>query len=209
MFSFVQLFNLPHQLTISSHFLHSTNSLHSSPPRKSPKPAESTLIVSCVTAAKQPDISDLEARPATGVPFFLSKQSWTRTRLTTELERIWTKLGLEERKTSLASLLSSVIAAVSDSASDAAADAFCDQMKTEQDELLDGAESDAHKSFFPWQHGRCATRTIQLFVRSGLAIKPVRVLLDKLRLVAKLCRKSTDFQRHLELSVAAESCAAD
>jgi hypothetical protein len=46
-------------------------------------------------------------------------------------------------------------------------------------------------------------------VRAGLAIKPVRVLLDKVRLVAKRCRTSTNFQRQLELPVAAESRAAE
>jgi hypothetical protein len=46
-------------------------------------------------------------------------------------------------------------------------------------------------------------------VRAGLAVKPVRALLDKVRLVAKRCRTSTNFQRQLELSVAAESRAAE
>jgi hypothetical protein len=46
-------------------------------------------------------------------------------------------------------------------------------------------------------------------VRAGLAVKPVRALLDKLRLVAKLRRPSTNFQRQLELPVAAESRAAE
>jgi hypothetical protein len=37
-------------------------------------------------------------------------------------------------------------------------------------------------------------------VRAGLAIKPVRDPLDKVRLVAKRCRTSTKFQMQLELS---------
>jgi hypothetical protein len=97
----------------------------------------------------------------------------------------------------------------SDSAADAAADVFCDQMQGELDELVGGAQGDALQSSFTWQHGRCATHTLQLSVRAGLAVKPVSVLLDKVRLVAKLRRPSTNFQRQLELSVAAESRAAE
>jgi hypothetical protein len=46
-------------------------------------------------------------------------------------------------------------------------------------------------------------------VRAGLAVKPVRDLLDKVRLVAKRCRTSTNFRRQLELPAAAESRAAE
>ena len=86
---------------------------------------------------------------------------------------------------------------------------FCDQMQSELDELVGGAEDDAHESFSTWQRGRCATHTLQLSVRAGLAIKPVRDLLDKVQLVAKRCRTSTKFQRQLEPSAAAESRAAE
>jgi hypothetical protein len=96
-----------------------------------------------------------------------------------------------------------------DSAEDAPADEFYVQIQIELDELVGGAEGDAHESPFSWQHGRCATHTLQLSVRAGLAVKPVRDLLDKVRLVAKLRRPSTNFQRQLELSVAAESRAAE
>jgi hypothetical protein len=53
------------------------------------------------------------------------------------------------------------------------------------------------------------THTLQLSVRVGLAIKPVRDLLDRVRLVAKLRRTSTNFQRQLDPSAAAESRAAE
>jgi hypothetical protein len=46
-------------------------------------------------------------------------------------------------------------------------------------------------------------------VRAGLAIKPVRDLLDKVQLVAKRCRTSTNFQMQLDPSAAAESRAAE
>jgi hypothetical protein len=46
-------------------------------------------------------------------------------------------------------------------------------------------------------------------VRTVLAVKPVRVLLDKVWLVAKLCRTSKKYQRHLETSVVAESRVAE
>jgi hypothetical protein len=46
-------------------------------------------------------------------------------------------------------------------------------------------------------------------VRAGLAVKPVRDLLDKVRLVAKRCRTSTNFQRHLDPSAAAKLRAAE
>jgi hypothetical protein len=42
-------------------------------------------------------------------------------------------------------------------------------------------------------------------VRAGLAIKPVRDLLDKVRLLAKRCRTSMNFQRQLDPSAVAES----
>jgi hypothetical protein len=100
-------------------------------------------------------------------------------------------------------------AADSDSAADAAADVFCDQIQGELDELVGGAEGDAHGSFSSWQHGWCATHTLQLSVRAGLAVEPVRDLLDKVRLVAKRRRTSTNFQRQLVPSVAAESRAAE
>jgi hypothetical protein len=86
---------------------------------------------------------------------------------------------------------------------------FCVQIQIELDELVGGAEGDAHESPFSWQHGRCAKLTFQLSVRSGLAIKPVRDLLDKVRLVAKRCRTSTNFQMQLDPSAAAESRAAE
>jgi hypothetical protein len=46
-------------------------------------------------------------------------------------------------------------------------------------------------------------------VRAGLAVKPVRAHLDKVRLVAKLRRPSANFQRQLELFVAADSRAVE
>jgi hypothetical protein len=46
-------------------------------------------------------------------------------------------------------------------------------------------------------------------VRAGLAVKPVRALLDKVRLVAKLRRPSANFQRQLDPSAAADSRAAE
>jgi hypothetical protein len=52
------------------------------------------------------------------------------------------------------------------------------------------------------------THTLQLSVRAGLAIKPVCDLLDKVQLVAKRCRTSTNFQMQLDPSAAAESRAA-
>jgi hypothetical protein len=82
-------------------------------------------------------------------------------------------------------------------------------MQSELDELVGDAKGDALESFFSWQRGRCATHTLQLSVRAGLAIKPVRDLLDKVRLVAKLRRTSTKFQRQLDPSAAAESRAAE
>jgi hypothetical protein len=88
-------------------------------------------------------------------------------------------------------------------------DAFFVQVQCKLDELVGGAQGDAIVSSFSWQRGRCATHTLQLSVRAGLAIKPVRDLLDKVRLVAKRCRTSTNFQRQLELSAAAESRAAE
>jgi hypothetical protein len=60
-----------------------------------------------------------------------------------------------------------------------------------------------------WQRGRRVTHTFQLSVRAGLAVEPVRDLLDKVRLVAKRCRTITNLQRQLELSVAAEWHAAE
>jgi hypothetical protein len=86
---------------------------------------------------------------------------------------------------------------------------FCDQVQSELDELVGDAKGDALESFFSWQRGRCATHTLQLSVRAGLAIKPVCDLLDKVRLVAKLCRSSMNFQRQLHPSAAAESRAAE
>jgi hypothetical protein len=86
---------------------------------------------------------------------------------------------------------------------------FCDQIQNKLVKQVGGAQGDAHESPFSWQHGWCATHTLQLSVRAGLAIKPVRALLDKVRLVAKLRRPSTNFQRQLELSAAAESRAAE
>jgi hypothetical protein len=82
-------------------------------------------------------------------------------------------------------------------------------MQSELDELLGGIEGDAPESPFSWQRGRCETHTLQLSVRAGLAIKPVRALLDKTRLVAKRCRTSTKYQRQLDPSAAAESHAAE
>jgi hypothetical protein len=92
---------------------------------------------------------------------------------------------------------------------DAPADVFYVQIQIELDELVGGAEDDAHESFSSWQHGRCAKLTLQLSVRSGLAIKPVRDLLDKVQLVAKRCRTSTNLPRQLEPSAAAESRAVE
>jgi hypothetical protein len=92
---------------------------------------------------------------------------------------------------------------------DAAGDTFCDQMQSELDEPLGGAKGEAHESSSSWQHGRCATHTLQLSVRAGLAVEPVCDLLDKVRLVAKLCRTSTKIQRQLDPSAAAESRAAE
>jgi hypothetical protein len=117
--------------------------------------------------------------------------------------------GVETKRTSFAPARDHPTATDSDSAAYAAADAFCDQMQSELDELLGGAQGDALGSSFPWQHGRCATHTLQLSVRAGLAIKPVCDLLDKVRLVAKLGRTSTNLQRQLELSAAAEWHAAE
>jgi hypothetical protein len=73
---------------------------------------------------------------------------------------------------------------------DAPADVFYFQIQIELDELVGGAEGDAPGSCSSWQHGRCTTHTLQLSVRAGLAIKPVRDLLDKVQLVAMRCRTS-------------------
>jgi hypothetical protein len=82
-------------------------------------------------------------------------------------------------------------------------------MQSELDELVGGAQGDAPGSSFSWQRGRRVTHTLQLSVRAGLTIKPMRDLLDRVRLVAKLRRPSANFQRQLELPVAAESRAAE
>jgi hypothetical protein len=94
-------------------------------------------------------------------------------------------------------------------APDAPPDVFCVQLQCELDELVGGVQGDAHESPFSWQHGRCATHTLQLSVRAGPAIEPVRDLLDKVRLVVKLRRTSTNFQWQLDPSAAAESRAAE
>jgi hypothetical protein len=86
---------------------------------------------------------------------------------------------------------------------------FCDQIQNDLVELVDGAEGYAHESSFSWQLGRCATHTLQLSFRAGLAAKPVRVLPDKFQPVDKRCRTSTNFQMQLVLSVAVESHSAE
>jgi hypothetical protein len=171
--------------------------------------SDKSLITSYVAPAEQPDIIDLEAPLATAVPFCLSKEE-----LDSDSDDGGTGMDLDDvgsgdEEGVLRSSPSPSTAADSDSAADAAADVFCVQMQSELDELVGGVEGDAHESSFSWQHGRCATHTLQLSVRAGLAVKPVRDLLDKVRLVAKLCRTSTNFQRQLEPSVAAESRAAE
>jgi hypothetical protein len=169
-------------------------------------PLDQSLITSYVAPAEQPDIIELEAPLATAVPFCLSKEE-----LDSDSDDGGTGMDLDDvgsgdEEGVVRSSPSPSTAADSDSAADAAADVFCVLMQSELDELVGG---DAHESSFPWQRGRCATHTLQLSVRAGLAVKPVRDLLDKVRLVAKLCRTSTNFQRQLELSVAAESRAAE
>jgi hypothetical protein len=86
---------------------------------------------------------------------------------------------------------------------------FCDQVQSELDEVVGDAKGDALESFFSWQRGRCATHTLQLSVRAGLAVKPVRALLDKVRLVDKLYHLCSKFQSQLDPSAAAESHAAE
>ena len=61
---------------------------------------------------------------------------------------------------------------------------------------------------FLWQHARCATHTLQLSVRKGLSVPIVRYLLDKVRLVGKLCRTSTNFQEEMRLAVESEEARA-
>jgi len=55
-----------------------------------------------------------------------------------------------------------------------------------------------------WNHGRCATHTLQLSVRAGLVTPSLGSILKKLRLVAKLCRNSTYFSKALRVSVERE-----
>ena len=59
-----------------------------------------------------------------------------------------------------------------------------------------------------WQHARCTTHTLQLSVRAGMAVPLVRATLDKVRLVAKLCRTSTNIQGEMRLAVTQEEARA-
>jgi len=86
-------------------------------------------------------------------------------------------------------------------------DAFCGAMpgaladaSCEADELLSS-------SSFLWQHARCATHTLQLSARAGLSVPPVSAVLRKVRLVSKLCRTSTNFQREMRVAVQQQEAA--
>jgi len=57
---------------------------------------------------------------------------------------------------------------------------------------------------FLWQHGRCATHTLQLSVRAGLFTPTLRSMLKNVRQVAELCRNSSNFSEALRVSVERE-----
>jgi len=93
-----------------------------------------------------------------------------------------------------------------DTAADAAqarATAFCNEMPTALHDSVWQAGESVTASSFTCQNARCATHTLQLSVRAGLAVPAAKKVLQKFRLGAKLCRTSTNFQR--ELRVAADS----
>jgi len=83
------------------------------------------------------------------------------------------------------------------------ADAFCTAIP---DALRPGGATPTHTgdASFLWQHGRCATHTLQLSVRAGLATPTLGSILKKVRLVAKLCRNSTNSSEALRVSVERE-----
>jgi len=98
-----------------------------------------------------------------------------------------------------------------DTAADAAqarATAFCNEMPTALLDSVWQAGDSVTASSFTWQHARCATHTLQLSVRAGLAVSAVKEVLQKVRLVAKLCRTSTNFQRELRVAADSEEAAA-
>jgi len=99
-------------------------------------------------------------------------------------------------------------ACVADTASDARADSFCSDMPAALHNGAWQATDAASGSSWLWQHARCATHTLQLSVRAGLAVPAVRAALQKVRLVAKLCRTSTNFQRELRVAVEKDEAAA-
>jgi len=99
-------------------------------------------------------------------------------------------------------------ACVADTASDARADSFCSDMPAALHNGAWQATDAANGSSWLWQHARCATHTLQLSVRAGLAVPAVRSALQKVRLVAKLCRTSTNFQRELRVAVEKDEAAA-
>jgi len=74
------------------------------------------------------------------------------------------------------------------------------------DALRPGGATPTHTgdASFLWQHGRCATHTLQLSVRAGLVTPTLGSILTKVRLVAKLCRNSTNLSEALRVSVGRE-----
>ena len=93
-------------------------------------------------------------------------------------------------------------------ATDVRAGAFCAEIPAALHGgawLAGGATS---ASSLTWQHARCATHTLQLSVRAGLSIPLVRTILAKVRLVSKLCRKSTNFQREMSVAVDVKEAGA-
>jgi len=75
---------------------------------------------------------------------------------------------------------------------EARANAFCAEIPGA---LHDGREPAGGRSntTFSWHHARCATHTLQLPVRAGLAVTCLRGMLRNERLVSKLCRTSKYF----------------
>jgi len=70
------------------------------------------------------------------------------------------------------------------------------------------ADDTSSSSVFTWQHALCASKSIQLSVRAGLAAPAVRSVLQQERFIAELCRTGKSFQQELRVAVDSEAAAA-
>ena len=98
-------------------------------------------------------------------------------------------------------------AGVSDETADARADSYCGDMPAALHNGAWRAEGATSGSSLLCQHARCATHTLQLSVRAGLAVPAVLSVLQKVRLVVKLCRTSTNLQRELRVALEQDEAA--